>query len=61
LPVDEESTGIFISHEHSDHINGVTVLSKKYDLPVYITPATLQNSGLDLAHHLPTHLLLISL
>jgi phosphoribosyl 1,2-cyclic phosphodiesterase len=44
---------IFISHEHSDHINGVAVLSKKYDLPVYITPATLQNSGLQLAHHLP--------
>ena len=44
---------IFVSHEHSDHINGVTVLSKKYDLPVYITPATLQNSGLQLAHHSP--------
>lgn len=44
---------IFVSHEHSDHINGVAVLSKKYDLPVYITPATLQNSGLRLAHHLP--------
>ena len=25
---------IFVSHEHSDHINGVTVLSKKYNLPV---------------------------
>ncbi|HEY9004267.1 MAG TPA: MBL fold metallo-hydrolase [Mucilaginibacter sp.] len=44
---------IFVSHEHSDHINGITVLSKKYDLPVYITPATLQSSGLHLAHHLP--------
>jgi phosphoribosyl 1,2-cyclic phosphodiesterase len=43
---------IFISHEHSDHISGITVLSKKYDLPVYITPATLQNSGLNLMHHL---------
>ncbi|MDO3626537.1 MBL fold metallo-hydrolase [Mucilaginibacter sp. BT774] len=44
---------IFVSHEHSDHISGITVLSKKYDLPVYITPATLQSSGLHLAHHLP--------
>src|SRR5579872_5080884 len=43
---------IFVSHEHSDHINGITVLSKKYQLPVYITPATLQNSGLNLEHHL---------
>ncbi len=37
---------IFVSHEHSDHINGVTVLSKKYNLPVYITPGTLQNCRL---------------
>lgn len=43
---------IFVSHEHSDHINGITVLSKKYNLPVYITPATLQNSSLRLEHHL---------
>jgi phosphoribosyl 1,2-cyclic phosphodiesterase len=39
---------IFISHEHSDHINGIAVLSKKYQLPVYITPATLQSSRLQL-------------
>lgn len=37
---------IFISHEHSDHIRGVEVLSKKYDLPVYITETTLASSGL---------------
>ena len=43
---------IFISHEHSDHIKGLEVLSKKYALPVYITGPTLQNSRLDLNHHL---------
>src|SRR5579863_5464652 len=43
---------IFISHEHSDHINGIAVLSKKYKLPVYITPATLQGSRLSLQHDL---------
>lgn len=37
---------IFISHEHIDHIKGVEVLSSKYKLPVYITPATLQHSHL---------------
>lgn len=37
---------IFISHEHSDHIKGLTVLSKKYNLPVYISPNTLKNSKL---------------
>jgi phosphoribosyl 1,2-cyclic phosphodiesterase len=31
---------IFVTHEHSDHIQGVPVLSKKYQLPVYITPGT---------------------
>ncbi len=37
---------IFISHEHSDHVNGVETLSRKYNLPVYITPQTLQGSRL---------------
>lgn len=31
---------VFISHEHTDHISGVQVLSKKYKLPVYITHVT---------------------
>jgi phosphoribosyl 1,2-cyclic phosphodiesterase len=39
---------IFISHEHSDHIYGLKVLSERYNIPVYITRATLQNSGLKL-------------
>lgn len=43
---------IFVSHEHSDHIRGIAVLSKKYQLPVYITPATHQYCGLQLEHHL---------
>jgi phosphoribosyl 1,2-cyclic phosphodiesterase len=37
---------IFISHEHTDHIKGVEVLSRKHDIPVYITPATHKNSRL---------------
>jgi len=37
---------IFISHEHSDHIKGLTVLSKKYNIPVYITTNTLKSSRL---------------
>lgn len=37
---------IFISHEHSDHIRGVEVISKKFKLPVFITPLTLTYSGL---------------
>lgn len=43
---------IFISHEHSDHIKGVSVLSKKYNLPVFITGKTLKYSGLELTKEL---------
>jgi phosphoribosyl 1,2-cyclic phosphodiesterase len=39
---------IFISHEHGDHIRGLTVMAKKYRIPVYITPATINNSRLDI-------------
>jgi len=34
---------IFISHEHTDHISGVPVLAKKYNLPVYISTGTRNN------------------
>ena len=37
---------IFVSHEHSDHIRGISGLAKKYQLPVFITPKTLNRSGL---------------
>jgi phosphoribosyl 1,2-cyclic phosphodiesterase len=43
---------IFISHEHSDHIRGVEVLAKKYDLPVYITEPTHLHGGLFFSPHL---------
>jgi len=39
---------IFVSHEHVDHIRGITVIAKKYRLPVYITKLTLSRSGLKL-------------
>ncbi len=33
-------TGIIITHEHSDHVKGAGVLSRRYDIPVYITQKT---------------------
>lgn len=39
---------IFISHEHTDHIKGLQVISKKYNLPVYITNDTMRGGGLSL-------------
>jgi phosphoribosyl 1,2-cyclic phosphodiesterase len=35
---------VFISHEHRDHINGLSQLARKYQLPVYITSCTLFNA-----------------
>ena len=37
---------IFISHEHSDHIRGLEVFSRKHKLPVYITRETLKEGRL---------------
>ena len=34
--------GILITHEHSDHIQGLRVFLKKYPLPVYGSPETLE-------------------
>lgn len=44
--------GVFVSHEHSDHIKGIPALAKKYQLPVFITPATLFRTGFILEKHL---------
>lgn len=38
---------LFISHEHADHIRGVRMLSRKYDLPIYLTAGTLANAPFD--------------
>lgn len=42
---------IFVSHEHTDHIKGLSTLAHKYQLPVYITPETAKN-GPRLIRHL---------
>lgn len=43
---------IFITHEHSDHIRGLSVFAKKYNLPVYITKGSYEGTGLCLPEHL---------
>lgn len=50
-------SAIFITHEHSDHIRGLSVFCKRYQIPVYITAGSYKGSRL----HLPDHLVHIIL
>jgi len=42
----EKLKGIFITHEHSDHVRGADVTSRKLGIPVYANLATSKNSFL---------------
>lgn len=41
----KELSAVLVTHEHGDHIKGVGVLSRKYDLPVYATEKTWGSMG----------------
>lgn len=46
LGVDPASLrGIVVTHEHSDHVRGISVLSRRYSIPVYATEGTEQFVG----------------
>ena len=34
--------GILITHEHADHIQGLGVISRKYEIPIYATAGTIK-------------------
>ncbi|HLS35326.1 MAG TPA: MBL fold metallo-hydrolase [Bacillota bacterium] len=36
----EELSGLLVTHEHSDHIKGVGIFARKYNLPVYANEKT---------------------
>ena len=43
LEIDPYSlNGILVTHEHSDHVKGISTISKKYDIPVYSTIETFE-------------------
>lgn len=33
-------TGILVTHEHSDHVKGLGIMARKYDLPIYANAKT---------------------
>ncbi len=41
----EKIDAIVVSHEHSDHIKGVGILSRRYKIPVYISPKTYESAS----------------
>lgn len=34
--------GILITHEHADHIQGLGVIARKYEIPIYATCGTIE-------------------
>lgn len=36
----ESISGLFVTHEHSDHVQGIGVLARKYGIPIYGTVET---------------------
>ena len=42
----ESVKGLFISHEHTDHIKGMNSLAEKYNLPVFISSITAKHSSI---------------
>jgi phosphoribosyl 1,2-cyclic phosphodiesterase len=38
--------GIFISHEHSDHVRGIDVFARKFNIPIFATGGTIKHSFL---------------
>jgi len=42
----QQLSAILLTHEHSDHISGVSALARKYHLPVYLTAGTLRSGRL---------------
>lgn len=54
-----EINGILITHEHIDHIQGAGIISRKYNIPIYITPESFKAGESKLGKIAPENLKLI--
>jgi phosphoribosyl 1,2-cyclic phosphodiesterase len=48
----EQLDAILVTHEHSDHCSGVAALSRKFEIPVYMTHGTSGTGRCDNSHDL---------
>lgn len=48
----ENVRGIFVTHEHSDHIKGINVFCKNYNIPLFINQETYNKSKLKVSEDL---------
>lgn len=39
----EDIDAVFVTHEHHDHVDGLGVVARKYNIPIYATEGTLSN------------------
>ena len=46
----QQLDAILVTHEHSDHCTGVAVLSRKYQIPVYLTHGTASSGRIENCH-----------
>jgi phosphoribosyl 1,2-cyclic phosphodiesterase len=49
----EDLSAIFVTHEHSDHVSGVGIVSRRYNVPIYATDKTWQAMSRGLGKILP--------
>ena len=51
--------GLFLTHEHIDHIKGAGVLSRKYNIPVYATKGTWEGIGNTVGEFAPENIRIV--
>jgi phosphoribosyl 1,2-cyclic phosphodiesterase len=51
----QDVAAVVVSHEHSDHVKGLGVFARRYQVPVYLTEATYAVLPPDLLKNVPVH------